>query len=100
MAYRLPALSRELGGLVGSDLAALGIPSEAEVLAQYRQLTGRDEIPAFGYFMGFSLFRLAAIAQGVFKRALDGNAADPKAGMYGMAAQMLADLAWQVVNPG
>ncbi|MCA9552887.1 MAG: phosphotransferase [Myxococcales bacterium] len=100
MAYRLPALSRELGGLVGSDLAALGIPSEAEVLAQYRQLTGRDEIPAFGYFMGFSLFRLAAIAQGVYKRALDGNAADPKAGMYGMAAQMLADLAWQVVNPG
>lgn len=100
MAYRLPAVTRELGGLVGCDLAALGIPTEAETVEAYRQATGRAEIPAFSYFMGFSLFRLAAIAQGVYKRALDGNAADAKAGMYGMAAVMLADLAWQVVNPG
>lgn len=99
MAYRLPNFGKELGGLVGMDIAALGIPSEAEFVARYGELTGRA-VPAWPFWLSFSLFRLAAIAQGVYKRSLDGNAADAKAGMYGAAAVMLADLAWQIAQDG
>lgn len=100
VAYHLPNMSRELGGLVGMDLQALNIPSQADFLTRYCEYAGRPAPERFSYFVGFSLFRLAAILQGVYQRSLQGNASDERAGMYGMAATMLADLAWQTVNEG
>jgi aminoglycoside phosphotransferase (APT) family kinase protein len=60
------------GTLDGIDLAASGIPSEAGYVAAYCRRTGRDGIPDFNAYLAFSMFRLAAIGQGVFKRNLTG----------------------------
>ena len=35
-------------------------------------------IDGFGFYLAFCFFRMAGILQGVKKRALDGNAADPQ----------------------
>jgi aminoglycoside phosphotransferase (APT) family kinase protein len=95
MAYHLPKSQGELSGLVGADLAGLGIPSEERYVAKYCERTGREGIPNFGFFVAFSLFRIAAICQGVYKRALDGNASDAMAGRYGKIAMQLAEVAWR-----
>ena len=36
------------------------------------------EIPHFGYYVAFCFFRMTGIIQGVYKRALDGNASNPE----------------------
>jgi aminoglycoside phosphotransferase (APT) family kinase protein len=64
--------SESWGTLDGIDLAASGIPSEQEVVAAYCRRTGRDGIPGFNALLAFSMFRLASIGQGVFKRNLTG----------------------------
>jgi aminoglycoside phosphotransferase (APT) family kinase protein len=43
------------------NLAALGIPSEAEVVARYCRLTGRDGIPGWEFYVPFALVHLTAI---------------------------------------
>ncbi len=64
--------SESWGTLSGVDLGAAGIPDEAAYLAAYCRRTGRDAIPGFNVILAFSMFRLAAIGQGVFKRNLIG----------------------------
>jgi aminoglycoside phosphotransferase (APT) family kinase protein len=88
------------GGLGGLDYEATGIPSEPDFVRRYSELTGRGgEAPAnFTYHKAFSLFRLAAIAQGVYKRSLDGNASSPDAVMYGEAVKLLADIACKLAG--
>jgi aminoglycoside phosphotransferase (APT) family kinase protein len=98
MAYRLPPSQGELSGLLGVDTAALGIPPEPAYLAKYCERTGRDGIPDFGFFVAFALFRIAAICQGVYKRGIDGNASDARAGMYGKIAIQLANVAWKTAE--
>lgn len=90
MGYHLALPGR--GSLVGVDLKELGIPSETEVVETYCRLTGREGIENWPYFMAFGIFRLAAIAQGVYKRSLQGNASSDQASMYGAAVGVLADL--------
>ncbi len=82
-----------VGGLLGVDFDATGIPSEDALVARYAELTGRGEVVDFTYFKAFSLFRLAAIAQGVYKRSQEGNASSADAAMYGQAVPLLADIA-------
>lgn len=65
--------SESWGTLDGiADLKAAGIPSEQEYVAAYCRRTGRDSIPDFNVYLAFSMFRLASIGQGVFKRNLIG----------------------------
>jgi aminoglycoside phosphotransferase (APT) family kinase protein len=64
--------SESWGTLDGIDLAASGIPSERDYVAAYCRRTGRDGIPDFNVYLAFSIFRLASIGQGVFKRNLTG----------------------------
>ena len=90
MGYHLNLPGR--GGLAGVDVAALGIPTEQEMVDAYCTLTGRSAIADWPYFMAFGIFRLAAIAQGVFKRSLQGNASSDNASSYGAAVTMLAEL--------
>lgn len=90
MGYHLALPGR--GSLVGCDLKSLGIPNESEVVEWYCQATGRSNIDNWSYFMAFGIFRLAAIAQGVYKRSLQGNASSDQASMYGAAVFALADL--------
>jgi aminoglycoside phosphotransferase (APT) family kinase protein len=85
-------------GYAGMDLKAFGIPSEADYVAAYARRTGRKEIPHWDFYVAFSLFRLAAIVQGVYKRGLDGNASSETAKSYGDRARVLAELGWSLVE--
>ncbi|MDB4945525.1 MAG: hypothetical protein JWP97_5059 [Labilithrix sp.] len=96
MAYHMNMPGR--GGLAGVDVAALGIPTEQEQLARYCALTGRAGVEDFDFFMAFGIFRLAAIAQGVYKRSLQGNASSDSAGQYGAAVGMLAELGCNIAG--
>lgn len=92
MQYYMPRHDN-LPGLAGLDYAALGIPSEQEYRQMYCQRMGLNSIPNWNYYLVFSLFRLAAICQGVYKRGLDGNASSEKAQSYGGLVSILADIA-------
>ena len=98
MAYHLPAGIRQFPGLHGLDLATLGIPTEAEYLDAYCRRTGRGAIPDWPFFMAFAFFRVASICQGVYARALAGNAADAKAWAYGEVARVAAETGWRFVS--
>ncbi|MEH6646988.1 phosphotransferase family protein [Sulfitobacter sp.] len=80
MQWQLPAGS-EGRGMGGLDRAALGLPSDEEFIAEYCARRGLSGIDNFGYYLGFAFFRMAAIIQGVLKRALDGNASNPERAM-------------------
>ena len=86
------------GGLAGVDVEALGIPTMDEMVATYCKLTNRDRVADFETFMAFGIFRLAAIAQGVYKRSLQGNASSDDANTYGAAVKMLAELACSIAK--
>ena len=86
------------GKLKGLDHEAMGIPTEQEFLKLYCQYSGRAEISDHLFFVVFSLFRSAAIIQGVYKRGLDGNASSQKALELGHLARSRADMAWNIVK--
>jgi aminoglycoside phosphotransferase (APT) family kinase protein len=87
-------------GLAGHDLAALGIPAEADYVAAYCRRTGRAPIPPrdWEFCMAFNMFRLAGILQGIMARALQGNASSAEAVEAGRRARPLAEEAWRQVE--
>ena len=87
-------------GLAGIDFAASGIPDEAAYVASYCRRTGRTAIPksTWEFYMVYSLFRIAAIVQGIAKRALDGTAASHEAGEFGRLARPMAEQAWALAE--
>jgi aminoglycoside phosphotransferase (APT) family kinase protein len=97
MNLRLPPDSA-IPGLGGLDREALGIPSEEEYVARYCELTGIKAIPNWDFYIIFSFFRIAAILQGVYKRALDGNASSKKAMDYGALAGPIAEMAVAMIR--
>jgi len=85
-------------GWAGLDLAALGIPSELEYVAAYARRSELAEVPAWRFYLVFSMFRLAAILQGIAKRAADGTAADSRASDVGRQARPVASRAWELAS--
>ena len=90
MYYRIQPAAEGSGGLAGVDLAALGIPGEQEFVEMYCRFSGRERIADWPFFLSFAYFRMAAITQGVYARALQGNAADRRAIQYGELAKGFA----------
>ncbi len=88
----------QLGGLVGTDFDATGIPDEQAYVARYCAATGRDRIEDMNFYVAFSVFRLASIVQGVYKRGLDGNASSSRAMQYKDGCAMLAFSAWSLLT--
>ncbi len=99
MQLRIPS-DAAIPGLGDVDREALGIPSEKAYVQQYCQRRGIAEIDNWIFYLAFSFFRLSAILQGVYKRALDGNASSKKAMDYGALAAPLADLGWALIKKG
>jgi aminoglycoside phosphotransferase (APT) family kinase protein len=97
MALRLPR-NPALPGLAGLDRAELGIPDEAAILRRYTELTGRPMPADWPFVLAFSFFRLAAIAQGVAKRAQQGNASSEKAAQAGQMTALLAKTGLQTLG--
>lgn len=93
MSWHIPAtLWRGIGGL---DLAALGIPDEAQYLKQYSEATGLDGAEHWDFYIAYNLFRMAAILQGIARRAADGTAASSDALETGSKARPLAEIGWK-----
>lgn len=92
MSWHIPAsLWRGIGGL---DLAALGIPDEAQYLKRYSEATGLDGAEHWDFYIAYNLFRMAAILQGIARRAADGTAASSDAFETGTKARPLAQIGW------
>jgi len=85
-------------GLMGIDREAQGIPSEQDYIASYCQRMGIDKLDNWNFYLAFSFFRLAAIAQGVAKRAADGNASSKAAGGISTMVKPLAVNALAIIN--
>jgi aminoglycoside phosphotransferase (APT) family kinase protein len=87
-----------LPGLNGIDRSKLGIPSEQEYVNQYCQYSGIDKIDNWPFYLVFSFFRMAAILQGVKKRAIDGNASSTTALGYATLVTPLAEKALAIIQ--
>jgi aminoglycoside phosphotransferase (APT) family kinase protein len=85
-------------GLGGLDRKLLGIPTEEEYIATYCARRGISKILHWDFYLAFSFFRLAAILQGVLKRAIDGNASSQNAFEYGGLAPTLAEMAVKLIE--
>lgn len=86
-----------LAGLGGVDRRALGIPSEQDYVALYCQRMGIESIPNWNFYMIFSMFRFAAILEGVGQRALGGNASSDKAAQMRELVKPLAKMAVEMI---
>ena len=93
MSWHIPPA--QFRGIAGLDLAGLGIPDEAEYIAAYCRRTGRAQIDHWDFYLAYNMFRLAAILQGIMKRALDGTAASREALDAGKRARPMAELGWK-----
>lgn len=96
MMYRMPTLA--VSGLLGVNLNAQGIPSEAEYVAAYCERTRRDGIERLDFYVAFNLFRFAAILHGIRGRLLRGNAVSERAREYARHVEAVAGYAWQTVR--
>ena len=81
-----------------SVAASDGIPDEQEVVQEYCRLTGRPNIEHWNFFLAFSFFRLASIAQGVYKRGLQGNASSARALEIKGSIADGAETAWRIAQ--
>ena len=96
MAWQMPEIGIGSTGLLGKDLAALGIPDEETYTSSYCERTGRSAgIEHRDFYSAFNFFRLAAILQGIAGRVRDGTAASAHAAQAAGAVQPLASLGWE-----
>jgi aminoglycoside phosphotransferase (APT) family kinase protein len=99
MAWHVPpGVFRGIGGL---DHVALGIPTERQYIEQYCRRTGREGAAVLAhweFYLAYNMFRIAAILQGVMKRAVEGTAASAQAAEAGGRTRALADLGWAIAE--
>jgi aminoglycoside phosphotransferase (APT) family kinase protein len=95
-------------GIGGTDLAALGIPSEEVYIDRYldrltsarggaaidRHQLRRD----WPFYLAYNLFRIAAILQGIARRVVDGIASSEQARQAGVGARPMAELGWRTAQ--
>jgi aminoglycoside phosphotransferase (APT) family kinase protein len=96
MLWRTP---KDWGGLQGHDLAALGLPTEQDMVIYYCELSDRavPDPTLWEFYMAYNLFRVSCIRQGVYARALDGTASNVRAAESGKLVRPAAELAWKIV---
>jgi aminoglycoside phosphotransferase (APT) family kinase protein len=94
--WRLP--TGRLRGLNGVDRRSLGIPSEGDYVDAYCKRRGLLEIRNWSFYLVLSLFRLAAICQGVYRRGLEGNASSTESRDFGERTAVIAACAVQIVS--
>jgi aminoglycoside phosphotransferase (APT) family kinase protein len=86
----------EYGGVLGLDLAALGIPTQADFVAEYMARGGTG--PLLPFHVVFALFRFSVIFIGVADRARAGNAADADAARLAPMAGRMAARAHEIIH--
>jgi aminoglycoside phosphotransferase (APT) family kinase protein len=96
MMYRMPQLT--IPGLAGLDLPVLGIPTEAEYIADYCRRTGRAEIPDIEFYLAFNFFRFAAIIHGIKGRLVRGTAVSNSAESLVVDLPAIATIGWETAQ--
>ena len=71
-----------------------------DYLLSYCRRVGREPIDPsqWEFYLAYSMFRLAAILQGIMKRSIDGTASSAEARETGMRARGIAEAAWRQVE--
>jgi len=97
MAWHMPPTESAAGTatLAGHDIAALGIPSMEDYVADYVARTGLDPRPHLPAYLAYNFFRIAAILQGIIGRVRDGTATSEFAPAKAEMIRPLADKAWE-----
>src|SRR5262249_5657733 len=90
MMYHVPDMA--IPGLLGKDLAALGIPSRDQYVDAYCRRTSGDAIAAVDFHLAFNFFRFAAICHGIRGRLARGTAVSTRAREYAAGVEKLAEL--------
>ena len=102
LAYQLMAwqFPRQGGivGLEGVERGPLMIPADEAYIETYCQRTGRTGIDHWPFYMAFCFFRIAAILQGIKKRALIGTASSAEADSRAVMVGPLAALGAGYIN--
>ena len=94
--HRLPQLSAVSAASIGQRSACLRSATTSSAIASGAAST---RVGNWTFYLAFSFFRFAAICQGVYRRALDGNASNPeKAQLYGDVVRLLAGLAVELLD--
>ena len=87
------------GGLKDHDLAALGLPGEAEQLTRYFAASvkgGRAVAPeVMDCLVTLNIFRMAAILQSILERNVRGNAVAGDSHATGARARRMAEAGWR-----
>ncbi|MBE03861.1 MAG: phosphotransferase family protein [Gammaproteobacteria bacterium] len=96
LAYHWPQQAFNAHRVLGEN--AEGVPTELEYLKLYCNQTGREAINDWTFYLVLSMFRAAAIIQGVYFRGTQGNAPTKKALLRRDLARQLADKAWSMVK--
>ena len=81
-----------------ADGVPAGIPSEAAFVEAYARRTGRTAVTHWNFYLAFALFRIAAIAAGVYRRGLQGNNSDDMALRFGEVLRITAAAGWQLAQ--
>lgn len=79
----------EYGGLLGVNLKAMALPSEADFVARYMAACD-DPTALLPFHKAFALYRFAVIFVGIADRVRAGSAADPAARAFAPLAQQFA----------
>jgi aminoglycoside phosphotransferase (APT) family kinase protein len=85
-----------ISDVASEDDTSSGIPTEREYVETYCRYTGRLGVPHWNFYLAFVIFRYAGIAQGVYKRGLQGNASSQEATTLGEIVEIASDKAWEI----
>lgn len=77
--YHMPFGGVAGPGIAGLDHAAEGLPAEVHLIETYSSASGIAPPNDLAFYLALAFFRLAAIVQGVYARALQGNASSASA---------------------
>ncbi|MDC3067393.1 phosphotransferase family protein [Pseudomonadota bacterium] len=74
-----PDVGAKVPSLSNISFKEHGIPTEEEYISRYCELTNRQTIDQLAFYKAYTLWRVAAIYQGILKRVKDGTAASSDA---------------------
>uniref|UniRef100_A0A8C6M6B5 Acyl-Coenzyme A dehydrogenase family, member 11 n=1 Tax=Nothobranchius furzeri TaxID=105023 RepID=A0A8C6M6B5_NOTFU len=92
--------SLNITSTIGSLQGIEGVPAAGDLISVYCRCRGipSDSLPQLNFFLALSIFKMAAIAQGIHARFLLGNASAPNADQFGKSVEPLAETALQLVK--
>ncbi|XP_068565991.1 acyl-CoA dehydrogenase family member 11 [Cebidichthys violaceus] len=86
-------ISSTMGSLKGIE----GIPTVGDLISIYCRVRGiPSALPQLNFYLALSVFKMAAISQGIYARHLLGNASAPNAAQFGQHVEPLAKIALQL----